>query len=131
MEKQKGVSILLSVLILSFILTIAFGISTILVRQSKIIREAGYSVSAFYAADSGVEAVLYQDKLCYPPSCTTTAPGPNCTASCRGLKSPYSTTTIFSNNAEYSVNFSTSGAATAIISRGNYQDANRAVQVTY
>ena len=47
-----------AVLVLSFILSISFGISILLMRQIKMLKNTGYSVAAFYAADAGIERVL-------------------------------------------------------------------------
>jgi len=58
MERQKGISLFLTIIILAVILAIVFGLSAILVGQIKTIREMGNSVIAFYAADTGVERVL-------------------------------------------------------------------------
>ena len=55
---QKGVSLFLTMIILSIILAIVLGLSTILVGQMKTIRVMGHSVVAIYAADSGVEQML-------------------------------------------------------------------------
>lgn len=57
---QKGVSLLLALIILAIILAMVLGLSTILVSQIRIIRGMGYSVIAFYAADSGIEKTLYE-----------------------------------------------------------------------
>lgn len=64
MERQKGVSLFLTILILAIILAIVLGLGTILIGQIKTIREMGNSVIAFYAADAGVEFVL-KDALDY------------------------------------------------------------------
>jgi hypothetical protein len=55
---EKGVSILLAVLTLSFVLSISLGVSAILMSQMKMLGEVGYSVIALYAADSGIERAL-------------------------------------------------------------------------
>jgi len=57
-NKQRGVSILFAISILSVILSIGLGASSVLIGQIKAIREMGYSVTAFYAADNGIEEVL-------------------------------------------------------------------------
>ncbi len=67
-NKEKGIAILLAVLILSFVLTIALGTSVILIRQVKTIREIDSSVIAFYAADSGIEEFLLINDPQNPPS---------------------------------------------------------------
>ena len=58
-QKQKGISVLYVVFIASILLAIGLGISAILIQQIKMMREIGYSVVAFYAADSGIERAMY------------------------------------------------------------------------
>jgi len=58
-QKQKGVSLYLALMIMTILLALALGVSTILVSQIKMIREMGNSVIAFYAADTGIEHVMY------------------------------------------------------------------------
>lgn len=62
-KREKGVSILLAVLILSILLAIALGISYFITQQMKMMREVGYSIQAFYAADSGIEEALLSENL--------------------------------------------------------------------
>ena len=121
-----------TVLITSVILGIGLGISAILARQIKILREVGNSVVALYAADSGVEQVLYQDsKACRSPNCSTTAPLPYCTSNCSGLKTGFSTTTILANDAVCNVSFSTTSEGDSIIkSIGIYKNTRRGLEVT-
>ena len=59
--KEKGVSILLTSLIMSIILAIGLGLSTILIQQTKMMTGIGYSVISFFAAESGIEKVLFYD----------------------------------------------------------------------
>ena len=58
-KSQKGISLLFVVLIMSVILSIGIGISGILIQQTKMMGEIGYSVVSFYAADSGIERQLF------------------------------------------------------------------------
>jgi len=53
-----GVSLYLAFMIMTMLLAIAFGLSTIFLGQTKMIRTMGYSVTAFYAADAGIERIL-------------------------------------------------------------------------
>ena len=55
---QKGVSLYLTLVVLSIILAIVVGLSGILVSQMKMIRGMENSVVALYAADTGIEKVL-------------------------------------------------------------------------
>jgi Tfp pilus assembly protein PilV len=59
MKNEKGVSLLFVVLIASLILAVGLGISALLIQEMRIMGEIGFSVIAFYAADSGVEEAVY------------------------------------------------------------------------
>ncbi len=58
-KNNKGSSIYFAIAIISIVLGIVLGASSILITQIRIIREMGYSVSAIYAADSGIEKILF------------------------------------------------------------------------
>jgi len=58
-NNSKGVSIYLSLMIMVILLAIGLGISAIVVSQMKMLTGMGDSVIAIYAADTGVERVLY------------------------------------------------------------------------
>ena len=49
------------VLIMGMMLAISLGISSILEQQTESLRNIGYSVIAFYAADTGIENVLNEE----------------------------------------------------------------------
>ncbi len=57
---QKGIALLLTVVIISMILLIATLIANIVVTQLKLAGDINDSTAAIYAADSGVEWQLYQ-----------------------------------------------------------------------
>lgn len=57
-NSKKGISLYLALMIMTILLAIALGLSTIFIGQTKMLREMGYSVIAFYAADAGIEKVL-------------------------------------------------------------------------
>lgn len=60
---QKGVALYLALLIMAILLSIGIALSVILMGQMKMIRGMGDSVTAFYAADTGIEeALLSRDK---------------------------------------------------------------------
>jgi hypothetical protein len=63
---QRGVSLYLAILIMSILLAIVLGLDAILIGQIKTTREIGYSVTAFYAAETGIETALSDS------SCTST-----------------------------------------------------------
>lgn len=91
-KNQRGVSLIITLFIMIIILAVVLSVSTLLYSQVKVIRDSGNSVVSFYAADSGIEKVLYYDwqvvpagavrGLCAiaatPPSCI---PDPSTTAS--------------------------------------------------
>ena len=58
MNKESGLSLYLSIIIMTIILSIVFGISSILLSQLASIKGMENSVIAFYAADTGIEYVL-------------------------------------------------------------------------
>ena len=61
LNSEKGaVAILMTLLILSICLLIAFGASAIFVNEIKISSTVGRSAVAFYAAESASEAALYR-----------------------------------------------------------------------
>lgn len=57
-RNRKGVSLYFTVILLSVILTISLGLTSILISQMKGFQGLGNSTKAFYAADSGVEKAL-------------------------------------------------------------------------
>jgi hypothetical protein len=127
---ERGVSLYLSILILSILLAIALGLTAILVQQTRTIKEMGDSVTAFFAADTGVEIVLYRDKLCRQSPCTGL--GWNCadTANCdKGISSLESPVSGSVGLATYNVTFTEDGAPT-ITSIGVYSGTRRAIKVT-
>ena len=63
---QKGVSLIITFFVMVIILGINLSISSILYSEIKIVRNMGSSVLAFYAAESGVEKVLYYNKKVLP-----------------------------------------------------------------
>jgi len=128
-NSKKGISILFAILILSVVLSIGLGISYISIQQIKTTREIGYSTVAFFAADTGIENVLYEDKLCRPPSCSTSTPLSFCNPDCTGLKNGYSTSSFLENNASYFATFSSDTVST-IRSIGSYKTTKRAIEVS-
>ncbi len=59
---QNGFSLLITLFVMGICLAVILGIGAILFNSIKMIREIGDSVSAFYAADSGIEKTLYYDR---------------------------------------------------------------------
>jgi len=112
--KQKGVSLVFVVLMVSVILSIAFGVSGILVKQAKALRGVGNSVVAFFAADTGIEEFLLTKPL-------------------SGIAD-----TELSNLAEFRVDVMTGGEENCPVSLnfcvksiGTFEEAKRAIEIVY
>lgn len=58
-KSERGVSLYLTVMILTLILAMALGISSLLVSQIRLGHDLGDSVLAFYATETGVERSLF------------------------------------------------------------------------
>ena len=111
---ENGIALYLSVVIMAMILSIALGISTIFSGQLNVLRNMGYSVIAFYAADAGIEKIL-----------TVRSTPVNIPA------------TLLSNGAAYEVSVRSAGiggctaANYCIKSIGSYKETNRAIEINY
>ncbi len=56
---KKGSALYFSLVILSILMVMVFGLGSVMVIQIKNIKQSGDSVAALCAADSGVETALY------------------------------------------------------------------------
>lgn len=70
MNNQKGVTLIITFMIMTIMLVIVLSISTVLFKQIKVINSIGGSVSSFYASESGAEQTLYFDKKQIPSGAT-------------------------------------------------------------
>lgn len=61
-KQEKGVSLIITFFVMTIIIAVVVSVSAILYSEIKIIRNVGYSVVSFYAADSGIEKALYYDR---------------------------------------------------------------------
>jgi Tfp pilus assembly protein PilX len=129
-DSQKGVAIYLALMVTIILLAIGLGISTIIVSQMVMIREMGDSVGAFYAAETGVERVLYEDKQCRTLGCGDLTFCAEDNTSCDKGRS--SQTNIPSDTAtlDYTVNFTNNVTEVEIQSRGSYKGTRRAIEAT-
>lgn len=119
LNAQKGIAIYLAIMIMVVMLSIGLGISTILVGQIKMIRGMGHSVVAVYAADTGIERVLYtirKEGYCSPPPSLPARPFID---------------VVLDNGAIYSVTIIVCNGSTTINSKGTYQGTHRAIKITY
>jgi len=115
---QQGIAVYLAITIMTILLAIAFGLSAIFLGQTKMVKEMGNSVIAFYAADAGIEKVLL-DRT-----------NPNLT--------PDFYSDSLANGATYQVLVSFGGVGDCpaqnnycITSIGTYQETRRAVGIKY
>lgn len=97
---ERGVAIYLAFMVMTILLAISLGLNVILIGQTKAIKGMGDSVIAFYAADSGIEKILYEAKICYQDPCS---PPPSCKMGCFGLVEDYELSGNL-GNANYVVN---------------------------
>lgn len=123
---ERGVSIFFAVIILSTLLAVALGITTILIGQIRIVKGMADSVVSFYAADTGLERVLYEDKMCRLPGCAGLSWPCVDTVNCDDGRSAG---TVSGNlgNAIYQINMN--NGATSISSQGMYKGTRRAAMV--
>jgi hypothetical protein len=111
-RKSRGVSIYIAFMIMAVLMVIAFGMSTILLGEMKVIKGMGDSVIAFFAADTGIERTLWEN--------ATT--GDNYSGQVG--EGSYNTTVLFpgTNSCPSSANY-------CIKSIGIYKNTRRAIQI--
>ena len=63
---ENGVSLIITFFIMIIILVIVLSISTLLYSEIKVMRNLENSMISLYAADSGIEKVLYYDRQVVP-----------------------------------------------------------------
>jgi len=123
------VAVYLSVIILSILLAMVLGLMTVFLNEMRMIKGMGDSVVAFYAADSGIEEVLYKDKLCRQPNCDQPPVTWVCidTINCDDgiLRGSFSTGLGLANSTT-----TFDDGATKATSTGEYRGNMRALQVT-
>src|SRR3989344_377436 len=122
---QKGSAIYFAIVITSLIMAIALGLSTLLLGGFGILQGSVKSSIAFYAAEAGVEHILFEDKTC--------AGDINClqiAAASWGLGG----VVTLSNQATYSVDVKDPGdcvgAPFCALSTGIFQNVARTIEVT-
>ncbi len=117
MNKNRGaISIIMSVMILNILFVVGSGVAFLMFQQTKLSRQAGESVTAFYAADAGAEKCLYYVRK-------------NINGSCN-LGGGTSDGDVI--NATYGISYVTTyNGSDAITSIGYYKDATRALQLSF
>lgn len=123
LKTEAGVSLYLALMVMSLMLGIAFGISTLLIDQFVSLRGAGFSSLAMEAADAGIEKIFYDDRK-----------GIDVLSECP-VASPCNQT--LSNGATYAITVvgpgvsgcPSSGVTYCAKSLGSYQGAQRAIRI--
>ena len=105
---KKGVSLYITILILSILTATLLSLVSISISQIKIIWATGNSVRAFFAADSGIEEALFRARQ-------------------QGDFSDFSGEV---NEALYQVDISI-GPELVVESIGSYRETNRAIEARY
>ncbi len=111
MQKESGITLYLTIVILSVFTTVVFTLTGISISQIKITWLAGDSAKAFFAADTGVEQALFN------------------------IRKHDSFSKIdkvsLANGASYTVNISTTTNTTSIQSKGEFRSARRTIEAKY
>lgn len=120
-KTNKGVALILTILVLVGILAIAMGVTSLMVGEIRITREIPWALKAYYAAEVGIERKLYEmrkledtSNIGSPPDCTG-AP-----AIC-----------LDGSDVCYSVDVDVSGDPIIIKSYGCYKRIKRSIEVSY
>lgn len=113
-NNQKGVSILLSLLVMTAILSIAFGVSKLVIGEIKIGRDISRSVIAYYAADSAIERAIFEKRINNIEL--------NIIDDC---------SVAWGNGSFYSVRVQVSGEDVIAEASGCYNDTKRAVEASF
>ena len=61
-KNESGVSLIFTILFLGMVLSTGLGIANLMLKEIKISSNIGYSVPAYYAAEAGIEKILYMDR---------------------------------------------------------------------
>lgn len=124
-RSSSGMTLLLVVLILSALLSISLGIFTVVLGESRIAGEITDSFVALYAADQGMERMLYDNRVA-----GTVCPG-------SGACSYGPVTTPLANGSCMTLRLDRTGPNTTVISTGEYRcglpelSVKRALETTY
>lgn len=122
-KNQTGVILLLTLFILSGILVITLGAADLVLAGLKMNRLTGYSNLAFFAAEAGLERVLWEarkNNYVLPNADQNDILCPSASALC-----------ILANGSSYQVNYATSSPNVTFRSIGSYRGVKRSVESTY
>jgi len=110
---QKGsIAIILSVLLLSVVLVISIGISTLMINQIKFSSQIGHSVVAFYAAEAGAERCYFEYRIDGAGAC------------------PYTDVSL-DNITDATYTTDSFDGSSPVVSIGNYFETNRRIELSW
>ena len=112
--KNKGASLLLTLLIMAGLLAIAFGISKLTMGEIKLVRDISKSIIAYYAAETGIEQALYDERVEGGAS--------NTSGQC---------SVALGNGSSYGLRVDRAGENVTIKSTGCFKDIIRAIEINY
>jgi hypothetical protein len=116
-NNQKGISVYITIVIMSVLLAVSLGLASIIVNGAKMADSLSNSVKAFHVADTGIERTLYE--MFKNSNCTTPVTG------------------NFGTNYTYSVTIAHTGGGTCldtgttIESLGTYGATKRKIEASY
>ena len=109
-NKDKGIALYLTLVVLSVLTVVFLSLVGIVISQIKVIWVTSHSITAFFAADTGIEHGLYQ------------------------IRKQWDFTDIAETplgDAFYRVTITTTTGETTISSLGNFRNIRRALEVVY
>lgn len=122
--KSRGeVALLLTVLILSAVLVISIVVATVTIHEMRMSESARQSVPAYFAAESGIEATLYNIRAKIPGDRPSPCPSPPCT--------PYLTETLLGGRATYEVYITDTDPDLIMKSIGEFMDVSRSIEISF
>lgn len=102
-KNEKGISLLIALFTMAVILSAALALSSMLLNQIKAVKEAGDSVLAFYAAESGLEKTLYFNSKAVSPGAKIGLCGICRECRLNRLNDPFGETASYCNNCQAAV----------------------------
>lgn len=117
LRSRQGITLLLVVLVLSALLSISLGILDVVLGEFRITGEITDSFVALYAADQGIEQILYSDRVS-----NAICPG-------SGSCSYGPVTMSLANGSCYTLRLNRSGSNTIVVATGEYRCASPALSV--
>ena len=112
LDNQKGISLLLSLLIITVISAIAFAVSRLSIGQIKLSRDISKSIIAYFAADSGIERALYDERQ-------------------EGGARDFNSCIDIQGKICYAVEVKGNSPNRTISSNGSYEDIMRAIEIRF